>query len=242
MLARLSRALRAIRLVRGPLAYNADGLATRHNSDFLDDPRFREAYEQGRRTGSWGDNDVRWRAYIACWAGTAALQTAGDFVECGVNRGGLARAVIEYTGFRDVPRRFFLLDTFEGLSDKYISPEERARGVRAGGYTECYADVQRTFGEFPNVAIIRGTVPDTLPMVTADRVAYLSIDMNCVQPEIEAAEFFWNRVSPGGVVLLDDYGWRGHELQKAAFDTFAAQRQVPILRLPTGQALIFKPR
>ena len=84
-------------------------------------------------------------------------------------------------------------------------------------------------------------MPDTLPRVTSERIAYLSIDMNCVRLEIAAAEFFWPRLVPGATMLLDDYGHAGHELQKEAFNQFSVRHGVPILTLPTGQGVIVKP-
>ena len=50
--------------VPGPLTYNQDGLATRHNCDFMHEPRFAEAYRLGKSTGSWGDSEIHWRAYV----------------------------------------------------------------------------------------------------------------------------------------------------------------------------------
>lgn len=222
-------------------AYQQDGLASVHNCDFMQEPRFAAAYALGKSTGSWGTADIHWRAYVACWAAEHGLARDGDFVECGVNRGGLARTIVAYTGFERLPRRFFLLDTFAGLDDRYLSDEERRAGLSAGGYEECYADVLRTFAPFPNVRLIRGAVPETLPQVDSDRVAFLSIDMNCAAPEIAAAEHFWDRLASGAVMLLDDYGWPGHGVQKRAFDAFAHARGVGVLALPTGQALILKP-
>jgi hypothetical protein len=73
------------------------------------------------------------------------------------------------------------------------------------------------------------------------RVCYLSIDMNIVEPEIAAIEFFWDKLSPGAPVVLDDYGWSNYRLQKEAMDRFARQRGVAILTLPTGQGLLLKP-
>jgi O-methyltransferase len=230
------------RLVAGPLTYEQDGLATRHNSDFMKEPRFARSYSRGKATGSWGDADIHWRAHVACWAAQRALCLEGDFVECGVNRGGLALTVMTYVDFADLAeeRTFYLLDTFHGLPDKYISEEERRAGIRPGGYDECYESVRETFGSFPNVAIIRGAVPETLSLVPTEKVAYLSIDMNSAAPEIAAAEFFWDKLDSGGVMLLDDYGWPGHGVQKRAFDEFAMRKRVPLLSLPTGQGLILK--
>lgn len=163
----------------------------------------------------------------------------GEFVECGVNKGGLARAVIEYVDFGRLNKTFYLLDTFSGLSAEYASQEELDRS--SGVYEECYQSVLATFRPFANVEIIRGAVPETLSLVRAKHVSYLSIDMNCAEPERAALEFFWNKLTSGATVVLDDYGWRGYELQKVSADEFAAANGVEVLPLPTGQGLIFKP-
>ncbi|RPI70580.1 MAG: class I SAM-dependent methyltransferase [Desulfobacteraceae bacterium] len=231
---------RHYRLVRGPLTYNQDGLATKHNCDFIHDPRFAGAYQRGKETGSWRGAEIHWRAYVACWAAERACGIAGDFVECGVNKGGLARTVMEYVDFAHLPKTFFLLDTFSGLVEKYISPQEQKEGILPGGYEECHEHVLQVFSKFGNVKIIRGAVPETLELVNSRKVAYLSLDMNCTEPEIAAAEFFWDKMEKGAMVLIDDYGWKGHIVQKKAFDDFACRKQAQLLSLPTGQGLIIK--
>ena len=154
-------------------------------------------------------------------------------------------AVMHYTNFKTLQKKFYLLDTFCGLSEKYISEEEKKLGIgeRYYGkdyYQEGYDTVKETFKEFKNVEIIRGTVPDTLPLVKAEKVCYLSIDMNCAAPEIAAGEFFWDKLVTGAVIVLDDYGWNKHIVQKRAWDDFASRKGVQVLSLPTGQGLIFK--
>jgi hypothetical protein len=62
-----------------------------------------------------------------------------------------------------------------------------------------------------------------------------------VAPEIAAAEYFWDKLVSGAVVVLDDYGFELHEPQKRAFDFFAEKRGVQVLCMPTGQGLLFKP-
>jgi hypothetical protein len=64
--------------------------------------------------------------------------------------------------------------------------------------------------------------------------------MNCVYPEIEAISFFWDKLVPGAIVILDDYNWLSHIEQKRAFDDFACGHGFEILALPTGQGLIIK--
>lgn len=62
--------------------------------------------EKARETGSWNGSDLRWRVYTACWAAKHASVIPGDFVECGVNRGGMSLAVMEYIDFNDLDNGF----------------------------------------------------------------------------------------------------------------------------------------
>ena len=230
---------------RQALQYAEDNLFTFNAAPFLDDEKFLRAYHFGAQTNSWHGVSIRWRAYIACWAGSYASKLDGDFVECGVNRGGLARAVIDYIGFERLNKRFYLVDTFSGLVPSYLSEEEKRRGIpSAYSYynDNCAEIVGKTFAQFQNVKIVQGIVPDVLPTVPISRVAFLSLDMNCTMPEIRAAEYFWPRMCPGGVILLDDYGNPLHSEQQKAFDDFARDRGVQVLALPTSQGLIFKDR
>lgn len=226
----------------GRVTYNEDGLASAHCPTFLDDPLFLKAYAAGKATGSWPHGNLRWRAHVICWAAARGAQLTGDFVECGVNRGGYAMTVINYVAFAKLDKRFYLLDTFEGLIETQLSDEERHLGLRGGGYEPCYDAVLRTFAPYGDaVRVIRGVVPDTLPKVSAERIAFLSIDMNAREPELAAAEHFWERLVPGAAMVLDDYGWRKHVAQRLAFDEFARRRGVPLLALPTGQGVLLKP-
>src|SRR5262245_44091232 len=85
------------------ITFNDDGLIAIHkDTSFLAAPRFQAAYAAGRATGSWGELEPRWRAYVVCWAAERALQLEGDFVECGVNRGGNALTAMHYLDFQSV--------------------------------------------------------------------------------------------------------------------------------------------
>ena len=84
-------------------------------------------------------------------------------MECGVNRGGLSRTVIEYVGFSKLKKRFYLVDTYQGLVRSQITAAELERGIGEYSYAECYDLVKGTFSEYPNVFVVRGVVPDVLP-------------------------------------------------------------------------------
>ena len=228
--------------------YSGDGLTVQSRIlDALESPRFRAAYAAGiqtpHRIGGGGDLHIHWRVYTCVWAAQHALGLAGDFVECGVNTGIFSRAICEYLNFARVAKRFFLFDTFQGIPEEQALPEERAqvRGKNARIYGECYEAALKTFAPFPNVRLVRGTVPESLATVSIEQVSYLSIDMNLARPEIAALEFFWDRLVPGAVVVLDDYGFDGHRPQHDAIDEFAARRNVAVYTSPTGQGLILRP-
>ncbi|MGZ4920512.1 MAG: hypothetical protein ACXV6K_10465 [Halobacteriota archaeon] len=88
---------------------------------------------------------------------------------------------------------------------------------------------------------MKGSVPETLNQVDTQNVAHLHLDMNCSPSEIAAINFFWDRLVPRAVILLDDYAYAGYESQKRALDTFGKEKQVMIASLPTGQELLTKP-
>lgn len=228
--------------IHGPAVYNADGLATSNNSDFLKDEKFLKAYNAAAATKPWEGFTSQWRFYIVCWFANYVKKLEGDFVECGVNTGAYSKAIIEYINFDSLGKTFFLLDTYEGLVPEQITDNEMQAGVGnyLKAYKNVYEQVKETFKN-NNVKIIKGVVPNTLAEVNTNKVAYLSIDMNVTKPEIEAMEYFWDKMVSGGVIIHDDYGFPQHIHQKQAVDNFAISKNVPVLCLPTGQAIIFKP-
>lgn len=204
---------------------------------FLADPAFERAYALGKATGSWGPLDLKWRAAVVCWAGVHGKALAGDFVECGVNRGGYARMLVDYLDFASVPKRFVLIDTFAGLPEQFqVGSAASLKGI----YLDTYAEVVATFARFANVDVVRGTIPEVLAQVLPDRVAFLSVDLNTAEPSVRAIEHFWPLMTPGAIVVLDDYNFEFFADQRAAFDDVAARMGVPILSLPTGQGLMVK--
>lgn len=231
------------RLPQG-LRYAQDGLWTLHNSDFLATSRFKDAY--GRGVEVERDLNNKWRMHVLFWAAAHGLHIVGDFVECGTNRGFCSAAVMHFIDWNDQrgERRFFLLDTFNGLRPDLVSDEEKAIGrleMFKDSYPECFEQTKLAFSGMSGVELVRGTIPDTLATVTPPRVAFLHIDMNCAAPEIAALRHFWPRLSPGAIVVLDDYAYDGYEPQKRAIDALAVEFGVLAVSLPTGQGLLIRP-
>lgn len=228
--------------------YAEDGLITFKSCSFLSDPQFRQAYNAGIEAAGY-DYNWQFRFYIGLWAASHASKLpTGDFVECGVSYGFLSRGIIEHLDWnktQDDIRKFYLIDTFEGLDEKLVTESEKADGLSKrfeGKYPkETINRVKETFSGFKNVCIIQGSIPDILKSVHVEKVSFLSIDMNCALPEKSALEFFYPKLVSGGIVVFDDYGHRGHDLQKEYADEVASRFGVAILTLPTGQGILIKP-
>jgi O-methyltransferase len=237
----------------GAPSYVGDALCSwNKNMAWMNEPRFKKAYDLGMDTGhrfsgstmTGHDIHLEWRVHTCCWAASHALQLEGDLVECGVNTGIMSRAICDYIDFNSTGRDFYLFDTYLGIPEEQMNKAEIESGrgkQNAKHYGDCFEIAKKNFSAYPRAHLVRGKVPETLTEVKIEKVAYLCIDMNIVYPEIAAMEFFWDKLVPGAVIVLDDYGWIGHYLQKEAIDEFLAPRNVKALTLPTGQGLIIKP-
>ena len=231
-------------------SYSADGFATKNkNLGFMNDSRFAEAYEWSAKTAyhgkqsSWAGYDLRWRAHICVWAATQALKIEGDFVECGVDTGFTSGTILKYLGFASIPRTFFLFDTFNGIP---FHPQmtEKEQALREYANSKHYFDfldfMRAKTASFPNVELVRGVLPGTLDAIEERRVAYLSVDLNNAPAESGVIERIWPQLSPGAVIVIDDYAFDGHEAQYAMWNSFAKKHDLMIATLPTGQGLLIK--
>jgi len=242
--------LRALgyQLVNLKKGHSLDGVHTVHNAPFLEDARFRQAYERGVQASGGVDPGIEWRIHVGLWAARVASQIQGDFVECGVNAGFLSSAILQYLDWPQLGKKFYLVDTFEGPALEQFSEEElksgrlqiALRAIDAGAYVTDVERVRQNYSEWDGIEIVKGRVPDVLPELKAQEVAFLHLDMNCAFPEVAALRFFWERVSSGGIVLFDDYAYSGHDAQMRALGEAAWALGTEALVLPTGQGLLIK--
>jgi O-methyltransferase len=218
---------------------------------FRADERFRAALAEA--DSSTGQNQyaspdgVSWRYNTLIWAARSCLALPGDYVECGVYCGDMTWMITETVDLRGAGKAFYLYDTFAGFDPKYSSeadfPESpQFFNIAMSAYKVSNLDVRvrDRFATKPYVVIVKGTVPDVLYVVAPTKIAFLHLDMNSPAAERGALDVLFDRVSPGGIVVFDDYGWTLFGKQKHEADAFAASRGNVILELPTGQGLMIK--
>jgi len=228
--------------------YSRDGLFTVHNQSFRRDAMFLRAYARGVQASDGVDPEMEWRVHVALWVAGNAVRVPGDFVECGVNAGFVSSAIMQHLGWAEVGKQFYLIDTFNGpVITQFTSAEVKLgrlklaqSAIERGAYVTDLDRVRANFAEWPNVNVVQGMVPDVLPGLAIEKIAFLHLDMNCAYPERAALEHFWERLSPGAMVLLDDYAYVGNDGLAQAIGEAARSFGADVLSLPTGQGLIMK--
>jgi O-methyltransferase len=164
---------------------------------------------------------LRSQFHLAC--DVHARGIPGDFVECGVYNGGSAAAVA--CAFRDTSRAAWLYDSFEGLPESTARDGEEAKKWTGG----CHGSVEAVFeamalADFPRerCVIRKGWFQETFKEELPERIALLHVDADWYESAILCLRTFYDRVSDGGVILLDDFGcWEGC---REAFYDFVQER------------------
>ena len=139
----------------------------------------------------------------------------GDLIETGVWRGGcgiLMRAVLE--AFGDDERTVWLADSFQGLPEP--SPNEYPQDAGDVHWTlssyigVSLETVKQNFRQFEllddRVKFLPGWFRDTLPAVPIERIAVLRLDGDMYESTHIALSALYPKVSPGGFVVIDDFG------------------------------------
>lgn len=145
----------------------------------------------------------------------------GDFVECGVWKGGsaiLAALAMKHFGSNG---RIWLYDTFSGMTgagpedtsvDGQIGETFQEEQPLAVSSDEVYENVSRYLGpkQQGRLLMIAGDVCKTLEVIVPERIKVLHLDTDFYLSTKAELEFLWPKVTRGGTMIVDDYGyWRG---------------------------------
>jgi O-methyltransferase len=145
-----------------------------------------------------------------CLKSVVAEKIPGDFVECGVWRGGasiFARAVLNTLD--ETQRIVWLADSFEGMPVQ--SERDKADPALAGNayLAVSLEDVKSNFERFDllgdNVRFIKGWFCDALPTAPIEKISILRLDGDYYSSTMDALRNLYDKVSPGGYVIVDDY-------------------------------------
>jgi len=170
------------------------------------------------------------------------LDVPGAIIECGVFKGASFVTLATLRELLDPTpnRRLVGFDTFAEFPLTNFEPDvvKRDAFVREAGSRSITRDelnaVLERKGLAANVQLVAGNILETLPkFVDANpelKVALLNLDTDIYEPARVILEQLWPRMSPGGVVMLDDYGV--FEGETKAVDEYFAGQSITIEELP----------
>jgi O-methyltransferase len=176
----------------------------------------------------------------------------GDFVECGVWRGGscmLVAYLLAEAGNKD--RKIWLYDTFAGMAEP--GPEDgdtekrqwKERTISGEKNSWCLAPIEeveenmkRTGYPREKIELVKGKVEDSIPGTLPGVIALLRLDTDWYESTHHELVHLFPLLEKKGVLIIDDYGaWQG--AKKASDEYFAAKGPVYLNRIDfTGRLLI----
>jgi O-methyltransferase len=165
------------------------------------------------------------------------LAIPGDVFECGVYKGGTAALIRTLLEESRSEKKLYLFDTFEGMPDTNPDKDWHVKGDFADTTIE---EVRSFVGGAETCVFRKGFIPDTFAGLDDATISFCHIDVDIYKSIIDSLSFVWPRLSRGGAVVFDDYGFPTClGAREAVDDFFQGQNSVPLC-LHTGQAIVFK--
>ena len=168
-----------------------------------------------------------------CLDHVLAQDILGDFVECGVWRGGgciMMAGWMKAHGITD--RRVFVADSFEGLPPPSME-QDAPLDLSKEKFPQLAVSEETVRGNFEaygllddKVHFLKGWFKDTLQDAPINTIALLRMDGDLYESTMDTLVALYDRVSLGGVVVVDDYG--ALEVCRQAVDDFFADRDEPV--------------
>jgi O-methyltransferase len=146
----------------------------------------------------------------------AALDAAvpGDFIETGVWRGGcciLMRGILAAYGARG--RKVYVADSFQGVPPPKPDLYPADVGDTLYRHAELAVSLDIVKANFDRYGLLDGQVVfvegffgDTLPSLQCGPLALLRLDGDLYESTDLALRYLYPKLSPGGFVIIDDYG------------------------------------
>lgn len=147
----------------------------------------------------------------------------GDYIECGVWRGGAVIYANEVFKSLNINRKIIVADSFKGLP----KPNKEKYPVDAGDIHHTIPQLAVSleevkqnflrFGDLNNIIFLEGWFKDTLPSCPTEKLCVLRMDGDMYESTMDILNNLYSKLSIGGFCIIDDYG---HYTCKSAVEDF----------------------
>lgn len=162
---------------------------------------------------------------------------SGDTAECGAYKGASSYLICQ--SICSLKKKHHIFDSFQGLSEPLLSD---GAYWKKGDLTTNEEKIRHNLSEFNFISYHIGWIPETFgnKEIENKEFSFVHVDVDLYQPTYDSLFFFYNKLSTGGIILCDDYGFIQCPGAKEAVDTFFQDKPEEVIALPTGQAFIIK--
>jgi len=215
---------------RGSGVFAADNLITfGRNTGFLEEERFVNLANK-----IFASDDLHasiiWRIHVLAWAVEHCKHLKGDMIEFGCYDAKVAEFIIEYSELIQTDKQLFLYDIFDN------PPTEKGPMHSP----QLYDDVVNRLSKYDFVNVIKGLLPNSFEYKKFENIAFVHMDLNSAETEMSLLELFFDKIVPGGILILDDFGQSAYKEQHIQETEFFKKINYSIVELPTGQGMVFK--
>lgn len=227
-----------------------------HPLHWLDDRVYLDLMRIGLQRDGTPDMFRTQRFYNLLQAFQTTFDLEGDTAEAGCLFG---LATFMMCGYEKARNSSFngaghhLFDSFIGLSfpdqqdlqqsepNEWLRTMLGRRKTTTGKWPEGQSFLKRTqkvLADYPGLTYNVGWIPEVFHGVPERRYRFVHIDVDLYMPTKASLEFFHPQMVPGGLIVVDDYGFTAWPGTKQAVDEFCVARKVPLIRLTTGNAIL----
>lgn len=205
----------------------------RNNLDWYENPTFADYLRLfGEDRGI--DSGRRWMVYQLL---RATRDVPGDSAECGVFHGAMSYMICAFAEQARLVRTHHAFDSFEGLSE----PSAIDGGHwRKHDLNVDLASVQQRLARFSRVRYHQGWIPERFAEVSALSFSFVHVDVDLYEPTRDSIAFFYPRLSAGGILVCDDYGFAVCPGATKAIDDYLSDKPEKMLSLSDGGGFFIK--
>lgn len=146
-------------------------------------------------------------------------EVPGSVAECGVYRGRTLVPLSLYVKIRQPGKHVFGMDSFEGFPANAINKEPPTMGCDPSNSATAFTNTSdalvlkklHLFG-LNYVQVYKGYFDNTLPRLSRQRFSFVHLDCDLYESYRQCLNFFYPRMNPGAILLLDEYNdpaWPG---------------------------------
>jgi O-methyltransferase len=165
---------------------------------------------------------------------------SGNVAELGVYRGNFAKNI--NIAFPD--RKLYLFDTFSGFDERDVKTElEHMYSSGTQDFSETNVElVLSKMENRKNCIIKKGYFPATGEGIN-DTFAFVSLDCDLFEPMYKGLNYFYDKLSHGGYIMVHDYNFEKYKGVKVALRKFSEEKKASYFPLcdSGGSAVIMKP-